>query len=343
MLRYFKYVLFVLVLFACQEQRPDSPKSRDYMTIEGQTMGTYYRIKTEMHSIQKSAIDSILVEINQSVSTYIVNSEISRFNQNESGLTIASGYFRDNFELASFFYTISQGYYDPTVMPLVNYWGFGYEGKKQIEKSDSLVIEEIKQYVGLKKISTVEIGDSLRLIKEIPEVELDFSSVAKGYAVDILAYYLERSGAKNYLVDIGGEMRLKGKNPRSMKWSIGINTPKEGASLNEAIQYISVSDKGLATSGNYRNFYEVDGQKISHTINPKSGYPERSVLLSTTILAENCALADAWATTAMVLGLEKATELIQNYPEVSACLIYNNEDELEVRYVNNFQEFIVNK
>jgi thiamine biosynthesis lipoprotein len=343
MFNFIKYFLITLLLVACQGQNPAGSGSATYTTIEGQTMGTYFRVTSDLPDVPKSALDSILVDINQAVSTYIDDAQISLFNQSENGITIPNGYFRDNFEIASFFYTISQGYYDPTVMPLVNYWGFGYEGKKRAAKSDSLEIEKIIQYIGLKKINTVEMGDSLRLIKENPNVELDFSSVAKGYAVDVLSHYLERKGAENYLVDIGGEMRLKGKNPRGQKWSIGINTPKEGAALNDAIQYLSVSDKGLATSGNYRNFYEVDGQKISHTINPKTGFPERSYLLSTTILAENCALADAWATTAMVLGLEKATELIQNYPEVSACLIYNKEDELEVSYVNNFEKFIVKK
>lgn len=343
MLNYFKYFPIVLLFIACQGQSPTETTTGTYTTIEGMTMGTYYRVTSDLPENPKEALDSILTDINQAVSTYIDNSDISLFNQSENGLTIANGYFRDNFEIASFFYTISQGYYDPTVMPLVNYWGFGYEGKKKVEKSDSLKIAEIKQNVGLKKISTMEMGDSLRLIKNNPYVELDFSSVAKGYGVDIIAHYLERKGAKNYLVDIGGEMRVKGKNSRGEKWSIGINTPVEGVALNNAIQYIAVSDKGIATSGNYRNFYEMDGKKISHTINPLSGFPERSPLLSATILTENCALADAWATTAMVLGLEKASKLIQNYPEVSACLIYNKDGELEVTYLNKFEEFIVNK
>lgn len=332
-----------LLLFGCQSNPKVTNAKEKYTTIEGETMGTYYRVTFDRTDTLKPVMDSLLEAINQSVSTYISDSEISLFNQSASGITLGQGYFRDNFEIAGFFYRLTEGYYDPTVMPLVNYWGFGYRGEKDADPLDSSKVNALKAFVGMDKLIVENQLDSLRINKLHPQTELDFSSVAKGYAVDVLADYLEYKGVKNYLVDIGGEMRLEGKNARGKAWTIGINTPVEGSLINEAMQYIEVTGKGLATSGNYRNFYEKDGQKISHTINPKTGYPERSTLLSATVLTDNCALADAWATSCMVLGLERSKTLLANHPHVQACLIYNNEGNLAVEYINDFDTYIIEK
>jgi len=339
------WILFLAIIFliSCNGNEIREKVSPSYETIQGKTMGTYYRITLDDKKIKQNTIDSILIAINASVSTYISNSEISKFNKSAEGIILGKGYFKDNLEIAREFFNFSQGYYDPTVMPLVNYWGFGYSGKKKVESIDSTKVNEIQQYIGLQNIEVSLSGDSMILSKKHPQVELDFSSVAKGYAVDEIASCLEQAGIRNYLVDIGGEMKLKGKNPRGKIWSIGINTPLEGAGLNQADTYLGVSDVGLATSGNYRNFYEKDGTKISHTINPITGFPERSSLLSVTIISETCASADAWATTAMVLGFEKTQVLLEEFPDVSACMIINDGGELAVRYLNNFEEYLLEK
>jgi thiamine biosynthesis lipoprotein len=344
MIKYLTISIFFTITIGCQSLNTNNGTAKKaYHTVEGQTMGTYYRVTYDDTLDLKPALDSILVAINDEVSTYIPESTISLFNKDLKGGTFGHGYFIDNFLISLYFFQISGGLYDPTVMPLVNYWGFGYSGKKKVETIDSIKIDEISRYIGLDKIQVNYISDSIRLKKLHPLTELDFSSVAKGYAVDVLAEYLELNKINNFLVDIGGEMRIRGLNPKGKKWSIGINTPLEGAALNEAVAFIGLSDHSIATSGNYRNFYENDGQKISHTINHKTGLPERSNLLSVTILANDCSHADAWATTCMVLGLEKSIELLSQFPDVAACLIYNKEGTLAVENVNNFENYILDQ
>ena len=314
-----------------------------YHVVEGETMGTYYRINYSDTLDFKLEFDSILLEINMEVSTYIPASSISKFNTGENGMVLEQGVFLDNYLLSKKIYQKSDGYYDPTIMPLVNYWGFGYSGKNQVMNIDSIQILEITSYVGLDKISETKTETGIELIKSNPKIELDFSSVAKGYAVDIIADFLKSKGIHNYLVDIGGEMSIKGLNPRGNAWSIGINTPKEGGSMTESIDYISLSDHGIATSGNYRNYYEINGRKVSHTINPKSGFPERSNLLSVTIIAPTCAEADAMATACMVMGLEKASKMIGQESSLDACFVYTEEGEFQVKYLNNFEAFRIKR
>lgn len=341
---FIKLIIWTHIIFwglSCNSPKTGVPQNLSYNTVSGETMGTYYKITYSGKQDIQREVDSLLVAINQSVSTYIPASEISVFNKSDHGITLGPGHFQENYRISKRFFEWSDGYYDPTVMPLVNYWGFGYAGKNQLLGIDSLRVDSILAFVGMPKIAEKETGDSLRLIKIMPETELDFSSVAKGYAVDCISSMLDGQDIDNYLIDIGGEMYLKGNNPRGEKWSIGINTPEEGSGLTESIRYLKVSDKGIATSGNYRNFYEREGIKVSHTINPKTGFPERSKLLSATLLAADCAHADAWATTCMVLGLERALGLLAKHPDIDACLIYVDQDTLAIRYVNDFESHVI--
>ena len=329
----------IILFYACSPS--PSGGQTVYSSVTGETMGTYYKITYSDTIRIQEGVDSLLKAINQAVSTYIPDSDISQFNRSDSGMIFQEGHFTRNFRIASQFFEMSGGLYDPSVMPLVNYWGFGTTGKHPEMDIDSLSVDSLLQIVGLKKIIREESEGRLKLIKSNPGNELDFSSVAKGYAVDRIALRLDSLGIAHYLIDIGGEMVLKGLNPKGQAWSIGINTPEEGAGLTESVRYISLSGKALATSGNYRNFYTRDGKKLSHTIHPITGYPERNELLSATVIAPDCASADAWATTCMVSGLQRSREYLRQYPDVSACLIYVSADTMAFEYQNGFESYLI--
>jgi len=252
----------------------------------------------------KKEVDSILVEINQAVSTYIPDSEISIFNENGvANFTTSNNHFIKNYFSSVDIYIATENYFDPSVMPLVNYWGFGYTDKKPVLKTDSLAIDSIQNFVGLNKVYHVlsRGGNEpiLTLSKKTSEfkVQLDFSAIAKGYAVDVVSNFLQEKNLKNYLVEIGGELRTNGKNAKGKLWTTAINTPKINAQLTDYEAIIKLNNKAIATSGNYRNFHEVNGEWYGHEINPKTGFPEKSNLLSVTIMSDDCMSADAYATT----------------------------------------------
>ncbi|MCB0644309.1 MAG: FAD:protein FMN transferase, partial [Phaeodactylibacter sp.] len=289
-----------------------------YVRVEGKTMGTYYRVQYQdsLGRDFKHELDALLVEMNDELSTYIDSSTISRFNQAEESLeiggalelidantlqqsgpdTLKNTHFVRNLFRAQQIYEKTKGSFDPTVMPLVNYWGFGYTAKKPVTAVDSLKVKELQLLVGLNNIAY----ENGILYKSLPGVQLDFSAIAKGYAVDQLAAFLEDKGAVNYLVDIGGEMMAHGSSQRGGVWKIGINTPREEADIEDYEVIVDLDNQALATSGNYRNFYDFEGRKYAHTINPKTGFPELSTLLSASVFAPDCATADAYATSFMV-------------------------------------------
>ncbi|MBP6184608.1 MAG: FAD:protein FMN transferase [Saprospiraceae bacterium] len=303
------------------------PSTKEYTHLEGQTMGTYYKVSfaDSLARNWQPVIDSLLLAINLEVSTYIDSSVISRFNQATHSINLSGNerHFITNFIRSREIFLLSKGAFDPTIMPLVNYWGFGYTPKKPIEEVDSTEVANRLKLVGMQAINGLEVPDSYTLTKPHPDIELDFSAIAKGYAVDKVGEMLYAAGMKNILVDIGGEARGWGKSQRGDKWRLGINLPEEEASLTAVYTALSLDNRGLATSGNYRNLYEVDGVKYSHTINPWTGFPERNPLLSVSILAPDCMTADALATSCMVLGLEKAKEFISAIPEVHALFIFS--------------------
>lgn len=303
--------------------------------VQGETMGTYYRITYTGQEVAdlKSSLDSLLVALNMEVSTYIPSSTISRFNYGDLQTLNARDlqavpHFLANLELSLEVASATKQYYNITIMPLVNYWGFGYTSKKPITSVDSSQVDSLMAFVGMDKISYQAHADS-PLEKAFTGTQIDFSAVAKGYGVDLVAQYLQQRGIQNYLVDIGGESVARGdKGSPENIWRVGINTPREEAALNEIEAAVPLRNQGIATSGNYRNVYEVDGQKYSHTINPFTGYPERSRLLSTSILAADCATADAYATACMVMGLDRAFALIDSLPALEAYFIFSDEQGL---------------
>jgi len=344
---WFFFVAVVLVLlYGCQNT---ASTDADFLQIRGETMGTYYQV-TYADSRQrpfKEAIDELLVELNQEVSTYIDTATITVFNRaargipldyNPRGEDIAhdNQHLLQNFQAAKSISARTQGAFDPTVMPLVNYWGFGYTEKRKVTRVDSARIDSLQRLVGMENIFVR--NDSL--IKTYPGVQLDFSAIAKGYGVDQIAAFLETEGVRNFYVEIGGEVVAKGKSPRGDNWRIGISDPREGAGLQDIQTAVPLVDRALATSGNYRNVYEVNGQKYSHTINPVTGFPERSRLLSASVFAPDCMTADAYATACMVAGTEQALAFAKNNPEIEVYLIISTEDGgLDVRYSEGIAPF----
>ena len=273
-------------------------------------------------------LQQLLVDINAAVSTYIPSSEISSFNQNDS-LTVASnGHFVRNFLLAQTIYEQTSGWFNPSVMPLVNFWGFGYTKKEMAKDVASTTVDSLLQLVQFDSIDVIQGETKHHFYKKLAHLELDFSAIAKGDAVDEVGRFLERKGIDNYFVEIGGEVRARGKTITGYHWRTGIRKPKEGSAVNELQVAIELDDISLATSGNYENYYEdqVTGQKYAHTINPHTGYPERNSLLSASVFAKDCATADALATAFMAMGVEKAFALAEQLPNVDVYLVHSDEE-----------------
>lgn len=303
------YIVVVLLLLSgCN--RPIK-----YQYAEGKMYGTFYHISYLFSEDLHTQLREEMNAVNASLSMFDPSSVISKINRNESEET--DSLFRKMFDMALWVYQQTDGGFDITVAPLVNAWGFGL---KQGVFPDSAHIDSLLTLVGMDKL---ELTDG-RLRKALSGVQLDASSIAKGLGVDLVAEYLDRKGVTDYMVEIGGEIRVKGHSSKGGSWRIGIDRPEDDPTAqHRQLQMILGIDSGaLATSGNYRNFYIHEGRKYAHTINPKSGYPVQTEVLSASIYAQTCMEADAYATGCMVLGLEKAKELILRNPELEGCLIY---------------------
>ncbi|MDE5739224.1 MAG: FAD:protein FMN transferase, partial [Bacteroidaceae bacterium] len=211
--------------------------------------------------------------------------------------------------------------FDITVAPLVNLWGFGFQNDSDVNNAK---VDSLLTFVGIDNVQLL----NGTIQKVHPETMLDCSAIAKGYGVDAVGMYLERQGIKNYMVEIGGEVRVRGTNPQGELWHIGINRPTDDPNNmnNEVEQVLQVTQLAMATSGNYRNFYEKDGKKYAHTIDPRTGYPVQHSILSSTVLAQDCATADAYATAFMVLGMEASQQVLSEHPELMAFFIYSDAD-----------------
>lgn len=335
-----------LLTFSCN--KANNPEI-SYQTIEGEAQGSYYRV-TYADSAGRDftpQIEQLLDDMNAEVSTYLDSSIISRFNTapgTDFTFSTKSRYFLDNYLKSREVFRESSGAFDPTVMPLVSYWGFGAK-PKHISTVDSLKVDSLLRYVGLTRIMMIPKGrDSVILRKELPGIQLDFNAIAQGYTVDEVGRLLEANGVFHYLVDIGGEVLAKGVNPRGKDWTIGINTPREDGKTEEIFATVPLRNRALATSGNYRKFYEVDGVKYSHTINPGTGYPERSALLSASVFAPDAMSADAYATACMVLGAQNAMPMIERLENIEAYFIIGNPDgSMGVQYSNGLKSLFDRK
>lgn len=294
-------------------------EEKAYRNEKGLIFGTMYNITYEYDKSLKLEIDKELNRFDASLSMFNDSSVISRVNRNED-FTVDS-LFTNVFRQAMKISETTDGSFDITVAPLVNAWGFGFTESinPSQEKIDSLLL-----IVGWQKI---QLSNENKILKQDPRIMLDCSAIAKGYAVDVIAQLLKRKGIRNYMVDIGGEVDVAGVNPSGALWRIGISKPDDDPeSRKQDLQTIlAVTDLGIATSGNYRNFYYKDGIRYAHTIDPKTGHPVQHSILSSTVLAKDCMTADAFATAFMVMGLERAKILVEQHPELEAYFIYSDE------------------
>jgi thiamine biosynthesis lipoprotein len=326
-------LLAALILHSCQER-----DTGIWMKIGGTTQGTTYQIT---YLVQDSIdlrreVEAVLAGFDQSLSTYIDSSLISRFNQGTEGLE-PDLYLRTCFTGAEEVYRETGGAFDITVAPIVNAWGFGFTDRAEV---DSLLIDSLLEFVGMDK---VRIRGNI-LEKDMKGVMLDMNAIAQGYSVDVVANFLESKGISHYLVEIGGELTAEGHNPEGREWRVGIDKPVEGLQLaGVALQAIvKITGTSLATSGNYRRYYEKGGIKYSHTIDPSTGYPVHHSLLSATVLMDECMMADAYATAFMVMGFGKSRDFIQEHPGIQAYLIYNDDDgKYRVWYTEGMNELLI--
>lgn len=307
-------IVLVIAIFVVWNYRKNQPKE---VHIQGMTMGTIaYNVKyldAETRNFKKE-IDSLLRDFNQALSTYIQDSEISRFNL-DGEVTFSLPYFPQVLAASAKVYEASGGAFDPTLGPLIDAWGFG-DG--EILDLDSGRVDSLLEYVGFTKLEF----DQNKVRKLIPGVKLNFSAIAKGQAIDVVADWLASIGIEDYMVEIGGEVRANGTNPDKSLWTIAIEVPDENK-VGDYFDAVYLENQGMASSGNYRNFRVLeDGRKVAHTIDPHTGFPKMQTLLSATVLAPSCMMADGYATACMVLGLEESVKLIESDPDLEAYFIY---------------------
>jgi thiamine biosynthesis lipoprotein len=310
--------------------------------IQGRTMGTTYHVKVVTGEFEgvaaglKEKIDTRLVEINGSMSTYQRDSEISRFNNlKQAGQTFeVSADFLQVMMTAKTIFELSEGAWDGTVNPLVDLWGFGRAGRQRTVPPKHK-IAALMPGIGFKNIQILPTG---ALVKKNRLITLDLSSIAKGYGVDQVAEIVFKAGFKNYLVEIGGEIFASGKRQDGKLWRIGINRPRKDAASNEVYKIVDLNNQGFATSGDYRNFFEADGIRYSHVIDPRTGYPVSNRIVSVSIIAVNCTLADGLATAVMVMGAEKGLDLINRLEGVEGLIITEKPNgSLEAYFSKRFE------
>ncbi len=317
--------------------------------VYGETQGTTYTVKylAQKGNNYQLAIDSVLVAFSQSLSTYIPDSEISIFNRMEnvdSSIVFQNEFFYPVLKSSKEIFEISGGAFDPTLSPIIRVWGFGEMAEPEKIPSDK--IDSLLDFVGFDKYI---VFDKTSLKKTKKHIQLNFNAIAQGYAVDVVALFLEKKNIKNYMVEIGGEVRANGKNASGEYWKIGIDKPiEEGKDSVGNIQnterqlqaIVTLNNKSLVTSGNYRKFYIREGKKYPHTINPKTGYPVTHTLLSATILADDAMTADGLGTACMVLGKDKALAMIEKLENTEVFLIYDENGTIKTAMSKGFKNFI---
>ena len=300
-----------LLVCACNVQPP-------LTQITGEGIGTYYKISiADKNNITQFQIDSIITELNNTASIFNPNSLVSKINRNE--IDTLNSILKQLLEISFQVCEETVGTFDFTVGALVNLWGFGKNTPTEVTEEE---VEKALETVGYQKIKIIE----NRIVKENPGTQLNFNAIAKGYCVDMVAAFLSSQGLKNFLVDIGGELYVSGKRTSNTKWRVGIQKPtetKEGEIVAEEI--MELVDIAVATSGNYRNYIENNGKRVGHTLNPHTGYPAISRLLSATVMASTCTLADAYATALMVMNETQTQEFVEQHQKIDIFLITNLE------------------
>lgn len=327
-MKYIFPLLVILVVSGCGGKK-------SYIYNEGFVFGTTYHIVYECDSdLQANVMDEI-AKVDWSLSTFKDTSVISRVNKNDSTVRL-DGHFLTVFNKSLEVTAKTDGAFDITVAPLVNAWGFGFTKK---DSMNNVKVDSILAFVGMDKVQLV----NGKIIKADKRLMLDASAIAKGYGVDVAANYLESMGIENYMVEIGGELRVKGHNDKGKPWNVGIDKPIDDPAVSdrqlEAILHLD--NQSLATSGNYRNFYYKGTQKYAHTINPKTGFPVQTSVLSSSVIAPDCMTADAYATAFMVLGLDKALEIANADPNLEAYFVYSDANgQMKEAWTKGFEALI---
>ncbi len=305
--------------------------------LRGTAQGTYYSIiyYDRQQRNLKPEIDSLLDAFDQSVSLWVPTSILSRVNNNDSSVVIDK-WFADNFNYSQQVSKATNGAFDCTVEPLVDAWGFGFDETTHV---DSAIVDSLMEFTGYEKVKLV----NNKLVKADPRLKIDFNAIAQGYSDDVVAEFLEGKGINNYLIDIGGEVMAKGQKPDGSLWRVGIEKPAEHKEDDRVLKaIIGLKNRSVATSGSYRKYYEKNGVRYSHTIDPKTGYPVKHSLLSVSVISTNTALADAYATSFMVMGFEKARNFVEHDSTLEAFFIYSDSTGHNKTYgTKGFNEMIL--
>jgi thiamine biosynthesis lipoprotein len=303
----------------------------EQLRAAGPVFGTTYSIIYDSSQNFETAFDSLFFEVNRSMSTYIPTSDISKVNINKS--VSIDHHFESVFKTSKEIYSATQGKFDPTIGAVVNAWDFGPDGK--IEALDSLKINELMLSVGMDKI-TLNNG----VILKPKASRLDFNAIAKGYGVDVIGRYLESKNIQNYLIEIGGEIRAKGINTvKNTSWKVGVQHPDLSGDI-PYVNTLSLQDESMATSGTYRKFkLDAEGNRYTHIIDTKTGYPIRSGILSVSVVSPNCMVADAYATALQAMTLDKIRMFLKIHPELKVFIVFvNDANELQTEVFNGFPE-----
>jgi len=336
MKKYLCYLLTLIIFASCSNKTPEYMIiTGKYVTIHGFSLGTSYKItykdneKRDFHD----SFTKLFNDFENSLSIYRENSIISKVNRNEN--VVVDNYFTTMFNCAKEVSEKTDGYFDISAAPIFEIWGWGAKERETI--TDQL-IDSLMQYVGMDKIKL----NGNKVEKSNPNVTINANAIAKGYCSDVVADFLDKKGITDYLVEVGGEMVLKGKNRIGKAWTIGIDQPIDGNMIpGQFLQAkFNLTNRAIATSGNYRRFYVENGEKYSHTIDPKTGKSAKQNVLSATVIANNCILADALATAFMVMGVDGTKEFVKNNPDIGVFLIYSSNGEIKEYYTESVSEIL---
>ena len=321
-----------LLLLSCSDKKTNKDS---YQYNEGEIFGTYYHIQYKFDKSIQEEIQSELTNVDLSLSTYKTESVLSKVNNNRD--VKLDQHFINVFKKAEEISKQTNGAFDMSVANLVNVWGFGF---KKMDFPDSTTVDSLLQFVNYTNIKLI----NDKIVKSNSNYMIDASAIAKGYGVDVVADLLESKNIYDYLIEIGGEIRLKGHSSKEKKWTVGIDKPKGGIyNTDSEVQEIIALDKGaIATSGDYRQFYYKNGRKYSHTINPKTGYPVSHNVLSATVYTADCASADAYATALMVMEIDSTKNFALKHPNIGIYLIYAVDSTQNKVWMNDkFKDIII--
>lgn len=318
-----------ILVLGCTNTPAEQDVEKEQRVFQGNTQGTTYEIIIADSDVNFTGneIDSILAAFDASLSTYIPTSKISQLNESgtHARVTDESGFFKTCYLKSREIHQLTNGAFDPSVFPLVKGWGFMDKIESPLSQNE---VDSILAFIGMDQHHTIHFsGDEIEMTKSTSEFKLDFNAVAQGYSVDVLADFLRKRGQKNFYVEIGGELYLEGKNREGIDWRIGIDAPVDNSSSHDVENILSVSNRAVATSGSYRKFYEKDGKRYAHFLDPKTGFPVQHSLLSATVIASTCAEADAYATAFMVMGTEKTLQFIEAHPELKLAVYLLEADQ----------------